>query len=102
METLPSQELAELLDTERRLLADAKRTGNPAYERAARALTQQSPGRPSFDDRRALAEVRELVERGTTTNRALTMVVATLRADGCNPKSVAERLRRKLKKSATK
>lgn len=74
----------------------ATRTGEIAFERAARALYQSSPGRKAVDDRAALAEVRWLLETGEarSLNDALRMVAKSLRGSG-NIRSVAERLRRK-------
>lgn len=76
----------------------AARTGNPAYRRAGAALRQPTPGRTPIDDKRALVEVRHLLATGLarTEARACLMVARTLHPTG-SAKSIAERLRRKLR-----
>lgn len=41
-------------------------TGDKTYSRAARALEQLSPGRPSIDDRELLKQVERLLQSGRT------------------------------------
>lgn len=83
-------------EVEEDLRALAERTGEVAYLRAANALHQQRAGRPAANDRRLIEEVHDLVQSGEvpSLNRALRQVARTV--PGQNPRSVAERLRRKI------
>ncbi len=75
--------------------------------RAANALHQQAPGRPSIDDAKLIEEAVWLFKQGKakSINQALRKVARTV-ADQEGVRSVAERLRRKMradaKKSSTK
>ncbi len=85
----------------------AEQTGDPAFMRAANALHQQAPGRPSIDDAKLIEEAVWLFKQGKakSINQALRKVARTV-ADQEGVRSVAERLRRKMradaKKSSTK
>ena len=93
-------------DVARELERLADLTGDPAYLRAARALSQLPGGRPSIDDRLALEEVQAILDDGRTkTESAALLLVAKSICRGEDPKHVAERLRKKwvaLKKSSAK
>jgi hypothetical protein len=93
-------EKAELLG---RLEALAEASGDPDLLRASRAVRQYSPGRPAIDDTLALEEVQWLVESGKakTVNQALTRVAQSI-AGYQNIRSVAERLRQKMKNTSGK
>lgn len=81
-----------------------RQTGVNSYARAARAIFQDSAaGRPAIDDRAALEEAQWLFEsrRAPTLNCALLRVARAI-CGASSPRSVAERLRRKLKNSSTK
>ncbi|PZU18947.1 MAG: hypothetical protein DI589_22970 [Shinella sp.] len=85
--------------THRHLVDLANETGEKAFERAARALSQDiSPGRPSIDDTGALAEVESLL--GTSKVHSLSHaleIVARAKAPIGKKRAFKERLRRKLK-----
>jgi hypothetical protein len=73
-------------------------TGDQSFARAARALVQLPPGRPSLDDRFSVDEVEMLIaNKIVKSQRAACILVAKARYPGKNPRAVAERLRRKLK-----
>lgn len=93
----PSLKVADLCDA---LEVLALESGNPAFSRAARALYQQDGGRPSIDDRMAIAEARELLSTGKAKSvaQALAMVAKARSPAGDERavRSMAERLRRKI------
>ena len=85
----------------RRLFDDAadRIRDDPDLQRVARAFWQQSGGRPATDDRAAIAEVKLQLERcGTQSEWSIVMRVAKNSYPYENPRSAAERLRRKLRK----
>lgn len=94
----PNQAIASLLAQIDRL---ADETGDPRLVRASRATRQLSPGRPSIDDRAAIAEAERLLATGKVRSKraALLKVSRTIAVHG-NVRSVYERLRLKMKKGA--
>jgi hypothetical protein len=72
-------------------------TGDPAYQRAARAIMHQPSGRPPNKDARLIAEAEALLETGGASSL---WEACRLVARGYDPyrreRSVAERLRRKI------
>jgi len=95
---LQSRSLAESLSAADQYLRSlAKRTGEPAFMRAANALYQQPSGRPSINDHKLIEEARWLFEQGKakSMNQALRKVAMTV-VDEDGIKAVAERLRRKM------
>lgn len=88
--------VAEMADALRDL---AVRLREPAYRRAANALQHVPAGRPAIDDRRLIEEVQRLVRTGgcRSLNRALQQVARTVVDE--KPRSVVERLRRKILKA---
>jgi hypothetical protein len=94
--------LAEAVEIfEEMLRSLAVQTGEAAFERAANALYQQPSGRPSINDARLIEEARWLIQQGKakSINQALHKVATTV-ADGNGVKSIAERLRRKMRAAA--
>jgi len=73
--------------------------GDPAYLRASRSLFQLPPGATPIDDSYALEEIQAiLASGGEKTLWAACMRVAKARCRGQNPRSTAERYRRKCEK----
>jgi hypothetical protein len=95
IETLPVRRPVEDIVAElENLFAE---TGAQCFSRAVRALNQATvQGRPARDDALALIEVTWLVDSGSvrSLNEALLRVASAIEPTQ-NPKSVAERLRRK-------
>ncbi|MDR7146161.1 hypothetical protein [Rhizobium sp. BE258] len=89
-------EALEVLDEMLRSLA--AQTGEMAFVRAANALYQQPGGRPVINDEGLIEEARWLLQRGKakSLNQALRKVAATV-SDGDGIRSIAERLRRKMR-----
>ncbi|PVE26435.1 hypothetical protein DC522_01340 [Microvirga sp. KLBC 81] len=81
----------------------AKKTGDAACARAARAMNQQSPGRPAMNDTKAIEEALDLFEQGEarSLSQALYRVARRLNPYGDRKswRSIAERLRRKYAKT---
>lgn len=75
----------------------AETTGNIAFARAARALFQvEPPGRPAINDAAAIAEAVALFKSGQATSLHKAFLRVARAIDGyADPRSVAERLRRK-------
>ncbi len=75
----------------------ARRTGDRAFHRTARTLFQsQSAGRPTIDDRAAIAEAEALYATGKARSMWAAFIrVARSRYPSRRPKSVAERLQKK-------
>lgn len=78
-------------------------SGNPAFQRAERALWQQQPGRPEIDDGWAIYQAQELITEGCakSLNEALG-ILARASVPTAERKAFIERLRRKMKKGSTK
>lgn len=80
------------------LLRIAELTGDAAYRRAAKVLTQLPPGRQAIDDRLALQDAQAMLDDGhAKSRRAALLMAAKAICRGKNPRHVAERLRRKWK-----
>jgi hypothetical protein len=79
------------------------RSSKAAYRSAARALFQQDGGRPSIDDHPLLLQVNRLIAEGAKSeNAALIQVAATVAHDLRSLQTIAERLRKKRRKTPTK
>ncbi|RWC17046.1 MAG: hypothetical protein EOS51_18120 [Mesorhizobium sp.] len=95
---LPPKIVPTILEMIATLDDAAERTGDRCYVRARNALAASAPGRPKLDDRLSIQEAKWLLETGQVSNlnQALLMVAKTENSHR-STRSIAERLRRKIK-----
>lgn len=74
-----------------------------AFRRGLKAILEPSAGRPPCDDQAALADVQEMLAAGRVKSiREACLAVAKVRADGADIDTMAERLRKKMRKFGAK